>query len=415
MASSLDPESILLSHYHYHLPDEQIAKQPLAQRDQSNLLAYQQGEISHHQFFSLPELLPSDSLLLFNDTKVIKARLYFQRKTGAKIEVLLLNPVNPAAVEAAMAAQGTCTWHCIIGNRKRWKLGEEVFLDLGKGAPIQVSAQLSDPERNQVTFRWTPEQRSFVEVLALLGQLPLPPYLKREATEKDLVQYQTVYARQAGAVAAPTAGLHFTDEVLQQLAAKGMQRAFITLHVSAGTFLPVKTDRVMDHPMHAEQAIIQRATLQQLTAHPGPVITVGTTSLRWLESMYWLGAKLLREGTESFGKQPLEIDQRLPYQLAQENLPDRKAALRALLDYLDYLGVDQIHLDTRLLIVPGYSFRMTDGLITNFHLPGTTLILLVAALIGEDWKKVYESALQSDYRFLSYGDSSLLLPSPING
>ena len=410
MASSLYPESILLSQYNYHLPDEQIAKQPLAQRDQSKLLVYQREEISHHQFFNLPELLPSNSLLLFNDTKVIKARLYFQRKTGAKIEVLLLNPVNPAAVEAAMAAQGTCTWHCIIGNRKRWKLDEEVFLDLGQGAPIQVSAQLSDPERNHVTFHWTPEERSFVEVLALLGQLPLPPYLKREATEKDLVQYQTVYARQEGAVAAPTAGLHFTDKVLEELIQKGIQRSFITLHVSAGTFLPVKTDRVMDHPMHAEQAIITRATLQQLIRHAGPWITVGTTSLRWLESIYWMGARLRQEGAESFGDQPLEIDQRLPYQMKPEILPNRQTALRALLAYLDYLEVDQIHLDTRLLIVPGYSFRMTDGLITNFHMPGTTLILLVAALIGEDWRKVYETALGSNYRFLSYGDSSLLLP-----
>lgn len=409
MSDMVTPQDIRLSDYTYALPEERIAAEPLPERDQAQLLAYRSGDISHHRFVNLPELLPPDALLLFNDTKVIRARLYFQRETGAKIEVLLLNPVSPTSVEGAMLATGSCVWQCVIGNRKRWKDGETLRLMLPDGRPGEVWAELADAERNQVRFHWQPAGQPWVEVLAHLGELPLPPYLKRKASAQDLVQYQTVYAKQEGAVAAPTAGLHFTDRVLADLEARQVARQFITLHVSAGTFLPVKSDRVMEHDMHAEQVIIRRPQVEALLRHPGPLITVGTTSLRWLESLYWLGHQLLHTRGRPQPGQWL-IDKDYPYQHPAEELPPAADCLQAVLDYLDELGLEETFGDTQLLIVPGYPFRLTRGLITNYHLPGTTLILLVAALVGEDWRKIYQSALANGYRFLSYGDSSLLLP-----
>ena len=406
---------VRLSSYQYELPPERIAQAPLAARDRARLLHYQGGQIEHRRFFELPRVLPSDSLLLFNDTKVIQARLPFQRATGAQIEVLLLNPVQPVAVEQAMLARGQGQWQCVIGNRKRWKPGEKITLSLThEGEAVEIQAELIDRERNVVAFHWKPAAWPFVMILGLAGQVPLPPYLNREATEADLRQYQTVYARQEGAVAAPTAGLHFTDQVLGDLISAGIERAFVTLHVSAGTFLPVKTDRVMEHPMHAEQMIIERSSLERLLAHPHGLIPVGTTSLRWLESLYWLGLRLL-QGEALPPDQVWTIEKEFPYQHTPAELPSNQAALQAVLSYLDQHGLDRTFGDTRLLIVPGYPFRLTRGLITNFHLPATTLILLVAALIGEDWRQVYQSALAEGYRFLSYGDSSLLIPqaSPV--
>lgn len=407
----MPPIDIRLSSYQYELPPERIAQAPLAARDQARLLYYRGGQLDHRRFFELPQVLPADSLLLFNDTKVIQARLHFQRATGAQIEVLLLNPVQPIAVEQAMLARGQCQWQCVIGNRKRWKPGEKISLSLThEGETVEIQAELIDRERNVVAFHWQPADLPFVMILSLAGQLPLPPYLNREATADDLRQYQTVYARQEGAVAAPTAGLHFTDQVLSDLAAAGIERAFVTLHVSAGTFLPVKTDRVMEHPMHAEQMVIERSSVEQLLAHPQGIIPVGTTSLRWLESLYWLGLRLL-QGEILPPDRGWTIEKEFPYQHAPQALPSHEAALGAVLSYLDQHGLDRTFGDTRLLIVPGYPFRFTRGLITNFHLPETTLILLVAALIGEDWRKVYHSALTEGYRFLSYGDSSLLVPT----
>lgn len=401
---------IRLSAYQYELPPERIAQEPLAQRDQARLLHYRAGDIGHHHFVDLPQLLPPDSLLLFNDSKVIQARLYFRRATGAQIEVLLLSPVQPVAVEQAMLARGQCQWQCVIGNRKRWKDGEVLTLPLDSPqGPIIVEADLIDRSRNVVALRWQPAELAFVSLLGYAGEVPLPPYLNRAPTPQDIIQYQTVYARQEGAVAAPTAGLHFTPQVLDELATQGIPRAFVTLHVSAGTFLPVKTDRVMDHQMHAEQMIIERDTVAQLLAHPQGIIPVGTTSLRWLESLYWLGVRLHR-GADLPPDQVWTIEQTEPYALPPGELPPAEAALSAVLAYLDRHGLSRTFGDTCLLIVPGYPFRLTRGLITNFHLPETTLILLVAALIGEDWRRVYEAALAHDYRFLSYGDSSLLLP-----
>lgn len=401
------PYDIRLSDFHYNLPEERIASEPLKQRDQAKLLTYRAGKIHHQVFHELPDLLPENAMLLFNDTRVIRARLYFQRKTGAKIEVLLLHPVIPASVEEAMTAQGSCVWQCVIGNRKRWKEDESVQLLLPDGSLGQIFASLDDPDRNWVKFTWEPAEKSWVQYLAELGELPLPPYIKRKATDQDLIQYQTVYAKQQGAVAAPTAGLHFTPEVLEAVKDKGTKEEFVTLHVSAGTFLPVKSDRVMDHEMHAEQVIIRREQVQALKVHTGPIIPVGTTSLRWLESLYWLGHRLLMESDRPEPGHWV-IEKEYPYQAGE--LPPVDDCLDAVLAYLDELGIDETFGDTRLLIVPGYPWRMTSGLITNYHMPGTTLILLVAALIGEDWRKVYQSAMDEGYRFLSYGDSSLLLP-----
>jgi S-adenosylmethionine:tRNA ribosyltransferase-isomerase len=406
----MPPLDIRLSAYHYDLPPARIAQAPLAQRDQARLLCYRGGTIDHHTFQDLPRLLPPDSLLLFNDTKVIQARLHFQRATGAQIEVLLLNPVQPVAVEQAMLAQGHCQWQCVIGNRKRWKPGEVLQRVISHPeGEIQLSATLIDRTHNVVAFTWEPAELAFVNLLSRVGEVPLPPYLNRAITPQDIQQYQTVYAQQAGAVAAPTAGLHVTDQVLDALNERGIPRQFVTLHVSAGTFLPVKTDEVMAHVMHAEQMIIERETVARLLAHPGRLIPVGTTSLRWLESLYWLGLRLVR-GQVLPPDQVWTIDKEEPYQQPASELPPPQAVLQALLDYLDQHGLARTFGDTRLLIVPGYPFRLTQGLVTNFHLPETTLILLVAALIGEDWRAVYEAALAGDYRFLSYGDSSLLLP-----
>jgi S-adenosylmethionine:tRNA ribosyltransferase-isomerase len=402
-------QEIRLSDFHYELPEERIAQKPLNQRDQSQLLQYRSGQISHHIFTELPALLPQNSLLVFNDTRVIQARLFFRRTTGALIEVLLLTPTQPSEVQQAMQASGVCEWKCMIGRKKRWKAGEVLRREFEvQGTNCQLEVELIDRAENIVRFRWDQPALTWAQLVEVLGKLPLPPYINREATEADLEQYQTVYARHEGAVAAPTAGLHFTETVLHGLAERGVGADYLTLHVSAGTFLPVKQDQVVAHDMHMEQFIVSRSTLENLLADEHRIVAVGTTSMRTLESLFWMGHQLLQNPNPEDQTLPLQLDQHYPYRWETANLPSLRSCLQALLNFLEKKQLPQLVGETKIIIMPGYPFQVCQGLITNYHMPETTLILLVAAFVGEDWRRIYETALQENYRFLSYGDSSLL-------
>ncbi len=408
--SSTFNNPIFLSDYHYDLPDHRIALHPVSPRDHARLLTYRQGKITHHHFYDLPNLLPSDSLLVFNQTKVIPARIMLQRLTGAKIELLLTSPVEPTDYSQIFSTTQSCIWECMIGNKKRWKLGETLTQEIHhKHFDCTLHVQWESRENNWVRFFWEPHTYSFAEILDAMGTPPLPPYLKREATSEDTLRYQTVYAKEKGAVAAPTAGLHFTTELLDQLQQKGLAQAYLNLHVGIGTFAPIKTESVMDHHMHSENFSVSIETLQQLAEHDASVIAVGTTSMRVLESLYWMGQKLAL-GTIDTNNPTLNLYQHEPYEMNQQTLVDRKKGLYLLLEFAQKNNLDRIKGATSLYIVPGYRFHMCEGLITNYHQPGSTLILLVAAFIGTDWRKIYHEALKNDYRFLSYGDSSLLLP-----
>lgn len=391
-----------LEEYQYELPQDKIAQYPLKDRSASKLLQYQKGAIAHHTFSDLPDLLPQDSLLVFNNTRVIPARLFFIKSTGALIEIFLLEPLKPHRQrELAMEATSPVQWLCMVRNLKKWK---DEILTLKVDHHNFLSAKLVGREQQLIEFSWSPADTSFSEVLEKCGKIPLPPYMHREATKEDAINYQTIYAVQKGAVAAPTAGLHFTPAVLKSLAEKNIATEYLTLHVSAGTFQPIKADDIKEHKMHEEEVSITRNNIIMLLEHPGPVISVGTTSMRSLESLYWYGVKLLKgKGTDFF------IEKLFPYH-HKVNLPDKKTALTAVLRHFESNNIEMISGRTEIFIFPGYTFRICDGLITNFHLPGSTLILLVAALVGGDWRKIYEEALNNNYRFLSYGDSSLLLP-----
>ncbi|WP_439879970.1 S-adenosylmethionine:tRNA ribosyltransferase-isomerase [Pontibacter sp. MBLB2868] len=401
-----DPKKLAIKDFVYELPDERIAKFPLPERDQSKLLQYRKGEISDHTFTDLPELLPPHSLLLFNDTKVVQARLLLQKETGGTVEIFCLEPVAPhREVQLAMQQTGSCTWKCLVGNNKRWKSGP-VKLHF-EGGVLQAERESRHEGHFFIRFTWQPSELTFAEVLELCGKLPLPPYLNRDLVPEDHTRYQTIYANQQGAVAAPTAGLHFTDRVMNKLQEKGIDTAYLTLHVGAGTFKPVKADTMEAHEMHAEQLFISKQLLQRLLKQIGnPVIPVGTTSMRSLESLYWLGAKVLQQ--PDLQAQELHVTQWQAYETV--NLPTATAATEALLQYMERQNTGYLHASTQIIIAPGYTFRICSGLVTNFHQPESTLLLLVSALIGEDWHKVYQHALENDYRFLSYGDSSLLLP-----
>jgi S-adenosylmethionine:tRNA ribosyltransferase-isomerase len=393
---------LTLSQFQYDLPDECIARFPLPQRDQSKLLVYQNGQISHHTFSNVPDLLPEGSFLVFNDTKVIPARLLFTRQTGGIVELFLLNPApTDRPVSVAMTDTGQTVWHCMIGNRKRWKPGEALTMPLG---PITLTAEWVNAETNEIGFRWQPAGTSFAAVVQQAGQMPLPPYLKREATEADRDTYQTVYARQEGAVAAPTAGLHFTEAVFEKLQKRGIRHDTLTLHVGAGTFQPIKTTDPRAHTMHSEQVVYTRANLENLLARLGYVVAVGTTSMRSLESLYWFGVRLLQNHPN-----PFHLDQHYAYQVPESSQPTTETAIQAVLTYLERSGQTTLTAQTAIYITPGYQMRLCRGIITNFHQPGSTLILLIAALVGNDWRSIYQQALTNNYRFLSYGDSSLLL------
>jgi len=409
--SLLDPRQLSIHDYTYQLPPERIAPEPLPQRDQSRLLVSRGGELTDRIFQDLPAELPADALLVFNDTKVVRARLFCQKLTGGVIELFCLEPVAPhRAIEPAMQQTGECVWKCLVGNGKRWKSGLVTleFEAQGQSATLTAERQETAAEGySLIHFRWEPAELPFAEVLRGAGHLPLPPYLNREDTAVDAVRYQTVYAAHEGAVAAPTAGLHFSNEVLADLAQRGIPSVRVTLHVGAGTFQPVKAERMEGHAMHGEPISVSAAVLRQLLNHaPRPIIAVGTTSLRTLESLYWLGVQAAEEKLSA--EAVPHVDQWQPYEPGSSL--STTEALTALLNYLAAQHLDTLHATTQLLIAPGYQFRIMQGLITNFHQPESTLLLLVAALVGPDWQRVYEHALANGYRFLSYGDSSLLLP-----
>ncbi|GAB2584552.1 S-adenosylmethionine:tRNA ribosyltransferase-isomerase [Spirosoma areae] len=400
-----ETNELVLSQFHYDLPDDRIARFPLAQRDASKLLVYQNSQIRHEQFTRLADLLPSNSFLVFNNTKVIPARLHFTKPTGAVIELFLLSPYPPEQpISLAMEATGSAVWQGMIGNRKRWKPNETLETTLA--GTITLIATWFDYEQSAVHLSWQPADLTFAQLIQHAGEIPLPPYLKRDATAADRETYQTVYSKQEGAVAAPTAGLHFTPAMLDSLARRGVKQEYLTLHVGAGTFQPIKTDDVRQHHMHTEQVVYTQANLRNLLACVDDVIAVGTTSMRALESLYWIGARLLHNDPD-----PFHLDQHYAYQLPANQQPEVKLSLTTVLTYLVDMKQESIIAHTGIYIMPGYSFKLCKGIITNFHQPGSTLILLIAALIGNDWKRVYEEALQNDYRFLSYGDSSLLLPN----
>jgi S-adenosylmethionine:tRNA ribosyltransferase-isomerase len=399
-----------LEKFQYSLPEEKIAKHPLPQRDQSKLLVYHQGKISDNAFYQLPDLLPTHSTLFFNNTRVIPARLFFRKNTtgpdaGALIEVFLLQPVAPTPIIAqAMQATGYSRWLCMIGNLKKWKEGVlQQTIDIN-GTSFTLEARLEDRMNKLVSLTW-PDPYTFAEVVEAAGQVPLPPYMNREVTAEDKPRYQTVYSKEKGAVAAPTAGLHFTEPVLKELGYRNFPMHYFTLHVSAGTFQPIKTQNIREHPMHAEQMVIPKKAIEVLLNQDKNVIAVGTTAMRTLESLYWYGVKLLKTEDTLF-----RIDKDFPYQFSAHHLPSLPAAVEAILQYMHQEKLSQLMGETSIFIFPGYQFKVCKGLITNFHLPGSTLILLVAAFVGEDWRTIYQHALSHDYRFLSYGDSSLLLP-----
>ena len=407
----MNDEPLLLSEFQYALPDDCIARFPLTPRDSSKLLVYRAGQINHAQFSDLPDLLPENSFLVFNNTRVIPARLHFTRQTGAIIELFLLNPFAAEAdelqpISLAMEATGSAIWQGMIGNRKRWKPNEtlETQMPTSSGT-ITLTADWHDSAQSAVRLSWQPAQLTFAEVIRQAGQIPLPPYLKRDATDADRATYQTVYSEKEGAVAAPTAGLHFTNEVFTELAERGIQHDYLTLHVGAGTFQPIKTNDVRQHHMHTEQVVYLRENIENLLDHLDNVIAVGTTSMRALESLYWMGIQLLRRKPN-----PFLLDQEFAYQLSADEQPGVRESLGAVLSYMKQTGQESIVAHTGIYITPGYAMKICKGIVTNFHQPGSTLILLIAALIGHDWRKVYAEALQNNYRFLSYGDSSLLLP-----
>lgn len=410
--TNLSPRQIAIADFTYELPEAQIAQYPLETRDQSKLLVYKKGNITDAHFPELPSVLPPHSFLVFNDTKVVQARLRFQKPTGGTIELFCLEPLEPSKeVQQAMQQTYSVVWKCLVGNNKRWR-GDHLELPLG---PFPADGtlwaeRLAEAEEGfAIHFTWSPGHKTFAEILELAGLLPLPPYLNRDAEPEDQNRYQTVYAAEEGAVAAPTAGLHFTPNVLDQLLASGHTQDFVTLHVGAGTFKPVKSDVMEDHYMHAEQLSVSRLFLEKLVQQLGkPIIPVGTTSMRTLESLYWLGAGLALNLISGETEEELHVPQWYPYDV--KTTMSAQEALENLLTYMTRHKLSHLQATTRILIAPGYSFRICRGLITNFHQPQSTLLLLVSALIGPSWQEVYRHALDHNYRFLSYGDSSLLLP-----
>jgi len=385
--------------YTYNLPQERIAQYPLPERDQSKLLIYDHGTIRHESFTNLTEYLPTGSTLFLNQTKVIPARLLFKKNTGAVIEIFLLSPMRPSALLLdVMQSTDTCSWKCAIGNLKRWTTNTVLSIKIDE---INLEATLQEQPENLVQFKWN-GKFTFAEVLQRLGNTPLPPYLKRNAENVDKERYQTIYSTIEGAVAAPTAGLHFTASIFESLKKRNISTDFLTLHVSAGTFMPIKVKNALEHTMHQEQIVVSRKNVENLLKTTN-VVAVGTTSLRTMESVYWYGVKLIRDPKATF-----KISQQDPY--SQEDFPSKSLSLSAVLKYMDDNNTNNITGETSIYIIPGYKFRVCQALITNFHQPGSTLILLVAAFIGEDWRNIYNEALRTGYRFLSYGDSSLLIP-----
>ena len=397
-------EEIRIEDYSYDLPDERIAKYPLPERDASKLLEYRDGSVCQYGFSDIPSLLPDNSLMIFNDTKVVPARLHFQRPTGAHIEIFCLEPVFPAEYATMFTVTGSCRWKCIVGNVKRWK---DDVLDLynpedaAEISGMALKAVLVERlgETSVVEFSWQGDL-PFSKVLEIGGSVPIPPYLNRDTEAVDLERYQTLYARYRGSVAAPTAGLHFTDRVLQEIRTKGIETDTVCLHVGAGTFLPVKSSLVSEHNMHREPFTVTLSLLEKLLDRDRTVTAVGTTSVRTLESLYYVGVKCIEDG------RPSDVGQWEPYE--REYNYTVSEALEAIIRYLEDNGLTEINVGTRIIIVPGYRFRIVDVLVTNFHQPQSTLLLLISAFVDGDWHRIYDYALDNSFRFLSYGDSSIL-------
>ena len=409
-------EEILIEEYNYPLPDERIAKYPLAQRDQSKLLIYRNGQVSEDRFYRVGEYLPADSLLIYNNTRVIQARLEFHKQSedgtqGARVEIFCLEPLEPHDYQLSLGSTDGCTWKCMIGNAKKWKTGALALpVVLPSGEEVRLLAEKGAQTGNTfaVNFSWEGASVSFAEILDAVGELPIPPYLNRKTEESDKTTYQTVYSRIKGSVAAPTAGLHFTDDVLDGLRQRGIQTAEVTLHVGAGTFQPVKVADANQHTMHTEIIAVPETTIQTIIENLGHIVAVGTTSMRTLESLYFLGVQLhdTLHSTPHTLHHTLSVTQFEPYEMA--HTLSTYEALQAIVEYLEQTGQDTLHAETQIMIKPGYVFHVVDQLITNFHQPKSTLLLLVSAFVGGDWHTIYDYALSHDFRFLSYGDSSIL-------
>ena len=385
---------IYIADYNYPLPDERIAKYPLPERDHSKLLVYRDGQVSEDHFYNVGDYIAPGALLIYNNTRVIQARLEFHKPTGARVEVFCLEPLTPHDYQLSLGSTTGCTWKCMVGNAKKWH-DEAIELKAGNFT-LRAYKEQSLGNTFAVRFEWNEENVSFAEILDAAGELPIPPYLNRKTEESDLRTYQTVYSRIKGSVAAPTAGLHFTDHVLADLRSRGIETDEVTLHVGAGTFLPVKTADANEHTMHTEIIAVPRETIAHIQAQLGHIVAVGTTSMRTLESLYFIGCHPENPTVSQF--EPYEND----YTLSVHD------ALHAILDYLDTTNQQTLHAETQIMIKPGYTFRLVDQLITNFHQPQSTLLLLVSAFVGGDWHTIYDYALSHDFRFLSYGDSSIL-------
>lgn len=395
---------IRIEEFDYNLPDERIAKYPLEKRDASKLLMYREGKVSEYQFSTLPQLLPEDSIMVFNDTKVVPARLHFQRESGAHIEIFCLEPVSPEEYVSIFAVTDSCRWKCIVGNVKRWKNDTLSLYNPGNAREISEMDLRADlvercGETSIVEFKWS-NGASFSKVLEVCGSVPIPPYLNRETEDVDLERYQTLYARYRGSVAAPTAGLHFTESVLDAIRNRNISTDTVCLHVGAGTFLPVKSSLVSEHTMHREPFVVTLALLERILASEGDVIAVGTTSVRTLESLYYIGVSCIEKGM------PCDVGQWDPY--SREYEYSTEESIKAIISYLKENGLDELKLGTRIIIVPGFRFRIVDVLVTNFHQPQSTLLLLISAFVDGEWKSIYDYALENGFRFLSYGDSSVL-------
>ncbi len=407
---NINPKEIAIKDFNYELPLNRIAQFPLNKRDESKLLIYNESNISQSIFKNIAEVIPQNSLLIFNNTKVINARLLFKNKNSKEIEIFCLEPdEGEKELQTAFQKQGSVCWSCMIGNLKSWK--DEIlslsFEENGITGNLRAELYKRNPDTFIVKFGWDPPELSFGEVLRAAGIIPLPPYMKRDALAEDKIRYQTVYADTEGSVAAPTAGLHFTGEIIESLRSKNVKTDYITLHVGAGTFKPVKSETISEHIMHSERFFVHRNVIEDILSNgTGKIIAVGTTSLRTIESLYWFGVQLIQNRDSALLNHDILINQWAPYENDTEISVTE--SFKAVLSYIEKSGEDYISGRTNIIIVPGYRFRVFDGLITNFHQPGSTLLLLIAAFIGKNWREVYEYALNNDFRFLSYGDSSIL-------
>ena len=401
-------EPIYIADYNYPLPDERIAKYPLQERDHSKLLVYRDGQVSEDFFYNVGSYLAPDSLLIYNNTRVIQARLEFHKPTGARIEVFCLEPIAPRDYQLSLSSTTGCTWKCMIGNAKKWH-NEAIELKAGC-ITLRAYKETTLGNTFAVRFEWDGDDVSFAEILDAAGELPIPPYLNRKTEESDKTTYQTVYSRIKGSVAAPTAGLHFTEKVLDDLRKRGVETDEVTLHVGAGTFLPVKTADANEHTMHTEIIAVPWETIAHILSKLGHIVAVGTTSMRTLESLYFIGCQLQQTEPLSEIGDSLKVSQFEPYE--KEYTTSVAEALQAILSYLDATHQSTLHAETQIMIKPGYTFRIVDQLITNFHQPQSTLLLLVSAFVGGDWHTIYDYALSHDFRFLSYGDSSILSRQP---